>query len=55
MLNLIADYQEITRQVVQLELGLSQSATINLLRDMVSNDVLEVVGGGRSTKYRVKQ
>lgn len=55
VLNLIADYQEITRQVVQSELGLSQSATINLLRDMVSNDVLEVVGGGRSTKYRVKQ
>lgn len=55
VLDLMATHPEMTRKAVQSALGLSQSATVNLLNAMVKDAVLEVVGGGRSTMYRIRR
>lgn len=44
-----------TRKEVQDRLGISQSSAVNLLREMVSKNLIETEGGGRSTKYRLKR
>lgn len=43
-----------SRRDIQNELGISQTAAISLLNDLIERKVIEKNGGGRSTRYRLR-
>ncbi len=54
ILDFVGTRKEVTRRSVQDYLQMSQSATVNTLREMVKANLLEVIGNGPATRYRIK-
>ena len=55
ILSLLKDRQLLTRREIQLELGISQSATILLLSKMQQENLIVKIGAGKNTKYKIKE
>lgn len=54
ILNYIGTHKEVSRKDIQDFLGISQTKATGLLKKMLQSSLLEVRGGGRSTRYRIK-
>ena len=50
-LEIVRKEKGITRSELQRRLGISQSSTLNLIRNLVNRGSLRVVGSGRNTRY----
>ncbi len=53
ILSRLADADEITRSDAEELAGLSSSSASRLLRQMVKEGILEIIGGGKNTRYRL--
>ena len=54
VLGYLSLHQNVSRREVQSFLGLSQASTVLLLRDMVQANLIEQIGKGPSTRYKLK-
>ncbi len=54
ILNFVATAKEVSRKEVQEYLGVSQTKAVNLLKKMTEANLIEIIGGGRSIRYRLK-
>lgn len=54
VLGYLSLHQNVPRREVQSFLGLSQASTVLLLRDMVQANLIEQIGKGPSTRYKLK-
>ncbi len=48
-------HQTASRREIQTVLGLSQASTVLLLRDMVKENLIELIGKGPATRYQLKK
>jgi len=54
LVNWIDENKEISSKKAMEVIGLSRSRTHDVLKEMVSRNILEVVGQGKSTRYVMK-
>ena len=48
---LLADREEIVRKDVETELSVSQAMAVRILRSLIDKQAIQVVGGGKKTRY----
>lgn len=54
VVDLLESHQTVSRRQVQDLMGISQTAAINLLNNMIDAKVVESKGGGRNVRYQLK-
>lgn len=54
VMNYLSSRQDAGRTEIQALLGVSQSTMSNLLRAMIEKELIEKIGAGRSTRYRIR-
>lgn len=54
VLDFVGTHRLVSRKQIQDFLGIAQATAITLIRDMIRANLLDTVGAGRSTRYRVK-
>ena len=50
-MDLFDKQDEITRNNVETVLGVSQAMAVRLLRKLLDNGAIQVIGGGKKTRY----
>lgn len=54
VVDILESHQTVSRRQVQDLMGISQTAAINLLKNMIDAKVVESKGGGRNVRYQLK-
>lgn len=55
IISLFRDEELLSRKQIQERLGISQATTARLLKKAISNEIVDVIGRGKNTRYRIKK